>query len=144
MLDRQKVIPEPYRLTMLEELAPVIDDERWDNVPAVATYRHLMYALLNKDPSHNFECFTHLLDAHAAHFPPEEMRDLSYFAINYCIHQIRLGETAYTEDLMKLYEQGLSRGYLLEEGKLSPWTFKNMVKLGLGLQRFDWVETFVA
>jgi hypothetical protein len=32
---------------------------------------------------------------------------------------------------------------LLERGQISPWTFKNMVKLGLGLQQYDWVENFV-
>lgn len=33
---------------------------------------------------------------------------------------------------------------LLHEGRLSPWTFTNVVKLALRLQRFEWLEGFMA
>lgn len=144
MLDRQKIVPEPYRLTMENELSDLIDHPQWDRMPAVNTYKKLLYALKDKEKGHNFSQFSQLLEENAQLFPAEEMRDLYFYAINYCIHQIRLGEKSFADNLMRLYEQGLTREYLLEDGRLSPWTFKNMVKLGLGLQRFDWVEKFVA
>lgn len=144
MLDRQKIIQEPYRLTMEEELSALLEDPQWDQTPAVNTYKQLLYALKEKEGGYNFLQFSRLLEENVLFFPAEEMRDLYFYAINYCIHQIRLGEKGYADNLMRLYEQGLAREFLLEDGRLSPWTFKNMVKLGLGLQRFDWVEMFVA
>jgi tetratricopeptide (TPR) repeat protein len=34
-------------------------------------------------------------------------------------------------------------GILLEKGKLSPWHYKNIIKLALRLQKFDWTEQFI-
>ncbi|MEN0006803.1 MAG: hypothetical protein AAF798_21795, partial [Bacteroidota bacterium] len=76
-------------------------------------------------------------------FDTGEQRDIYYFAINYCIRRIRVGEKAFANDLMELYIQGLEEEILFDNGKLSPWAFKNMVKLGLSLKRFQWVEQFV-
>ena len=44
---------------------------------------------------------------------------------------------------MDLYIEGIKNNILLENGQISPWTYKNVVKLGLGLKRFEWVESFV-
>jgi hypothetical protein len=42
-----------------------------------------------------------------------------------------------------LYTKYLSNGILLVSGKLTPWSFKNMVTIGLRLQEFNWVEDFI-
>lgn len=144
MLDRQKIIPEPYQFHLLPELESHLLETDYVAVPAVNLYKQLLQLLQLKEPLHNFQRFKALLATHAANFPAQETKDLYYFAINFCIHQIRLGEQSYAEELVDLYEKGLSGGYLLDDGRLSPWTFKNMVKLGLGLGRFDWVEQFLA
>jgi hypothetical protein len=74
----------------------------------------------------------------------EDLREFFYNAINYCIQQIRRGRASFTNALLQLYEEGLEEGFLLEDGELSPWNYKNIVKLGLGLGRFDWVDRLIA
>jgi hypothetical protein len=39
--------------------------------------------------------------------------------------------------------QGIETKILFEGAFLSPWTFKNVVRLGLRLQKYDWTEHFI-
>lgn len=64
-------------------------------------------------------------------------------AINYCLVEINKGNREYADQLLELYEEGLGQGLLLVNDELSPWMYKNIVKLGLGLRRFGWVEQFL-
>ena len=63
--------------------------------------------------------------------------------INYCVRQIRSGYRAFIPMLQECYREGLRNGYLLENGSLSPGTYKNILKLGLGLGEIDWVNEVV-
>ena len=76
---------------------------------------------------------------------PEDIRELFYHGINYCVRQIRIGHRKFADSLLVLYQTGLEDGFLIEDdGYLSPWNYKNIVKLGLSLRKFDWVESVVA
>ncbi|MEZ4985781.1 MAG: hypothetical protein R2795_12235 [Saprospiraceae bacterium] len=75
--------------------------------------------------------------------PKDDLISLYYMAINYCLIAINKGHREFAGQLLELYEEGLLTGHLLVNGELSPWMYKNIVKLGLGLQRFDWTEQFI-
>lgn len=73
-----------------------------------------------------------------------EKGELFNHATNYCIRQVRAGHRIFIEHLLELYRENLREGYLFSsDGSLSPWSYKNMVKLGLGLGQFDWVTEVV-
>lgn len=143
MTDRQRSSPEPYQLALTDEVRAYAEQQQWNGVPPILLYRQLLLVLDEPEQKEHFTNFIELMQANASAFSPAEMRDLYYYAINFCIHRIRLGEQHFAEMLVSLYERGLEGGFLLEDGKLSPWTFKNMAVLGLSLRRFDWVENFV-
>lgn len=143
MLDQQKFISTDYQLNMLDEIKHYLESHDFSRIPAIHLYHLLLLALTEPEPGAYFENYTRQLRQSATHFSPGEQRSLYHFAINFCIHQIRLGDKKYTQNLMDLYREGVDNQVLLEDGQLSPWTFKNMVKLGLGLGRYDWVEDFV-
>lgn len=143
MLDRQKIIPVAYRSHMMEEVKRYLADGKFGHIPAVSIYLKLLLTLTEEKPEVHFTDFRGMLKTHATSFSSYEMKELYYFAINFCIHKIRNGEKQFTDDLMELYREGIDEGFLLEDGNISPWTYKNMVKLALGLKRFNWVEDFV-
>ncbi len=143
MLDREKILATPYQQTFLEALHDHLEKYDYQHVPPVAIYTHLLMALSGKDDSAHFQSFKTLVYNSDQHFSKSEVKDLFYFAINFCINKFRQGGKEYAEDLMELYDRGLQKGVLLEDGLISPWTYKNMVKLGLGLRRFEWVERFI-
>ncbi|MEM9835932.1 MAG: hypothetical protein AAF828_05490 [Bacteroidota bacterium] len=72
-----------------------------------------------------------------------EVTELFYYAINYTARQFRLGHRHFATSLLRIYQTGLDRGFLLEDNVLSPWNYKNIVKLGLGLRQFEWVKDVV-
>ena len=143
MLDRQKLIPQPYEHHLTEELSAHVDARDFAQYPAISVYHTLLQMLTKGEDESHFVAFRQLIRSYQRNFPAPEMRDLYYFAINYCINQLRLGKQSYAEDLMDLYDEGIQSGLLLEDGSLSPWTYKNVVRLALNLQRFNWAENFV-
>ncbi|MFN7117758.1 MAG: hypothetical protein ACK4TA_13235 [Saprospiraceae bacterium] len=143
MLDRQKFISTKYNLYYIDEIKMMLTKRDWSAVPPIAVYYQLLLLLTEKEPLIYFNNFRQLLKAYIQLFPLAEARELYRFAINFYIQQIRVGEKQFAQDLMALYREGIDNQVLLEKGQLSPWTFKNMVKLGLGLRQYDWVEQFV-
>lgn len=143
ILDRQRFLAMDYDLRWVEEIQQHFQKHDYADDPAIMVYYTLFQALTQPEEAHYF----HDLKAHISIaekvLPPATTKDLLYFAINYCIRKIRLGEKQYANDLMSLYQQGLLNKALLEDGFISPWTYKNMVKLALGLKQFEWVEDFV-
>ena len=45
--------------------------------------------------------------------------------------------------MLNLYIKGIENKSLFDGGYLSHWTYSNVVKLALRLQRFEWTETFI-
>ena len=90
-----------------------------------------------------FEKLKSLLNEHFHHFQKEEMMEMHLYAINFCIRKIREKEERYVEEALNIYLKTIEDGLLFEHGYLSPWTYKNVVKFGLGLNRFDWTENFI-
>ncbi|MEM8585437.1 MAG: hypothetical protein AAGF87_14255 [Bacteroidota bacterium] len=87
--------------------------------------------------------FVDSLQTSADFIEKEAQTALIQIALNYCIRQIRAGHTTFSDQLLALYKIGLDRGYLLRDGKLSPFNYKNIVKLGLGLGQFAWVKEII-
>lgn len=143
MLDRQKFISADYQLHLVSAIKSYLLERDFNAIPALMIYWQLLQMLTEKEAVIYFNNFRQLLKNHIQLFPPPEARELYGFAINFYIQQIRVGEKQYAQDLMTLYREGIDNQVLLENGRLSPWTFKNMVKLGLGLRQYDWVEQFV-
>lgn len=127
----------------------------WPEAPSASTampvdddvfqvYLHL-YTLLTQDRAdiRLFETFRTVLPRVRHLLPADDVISLYYMAINFCLVEINKGNREYAHQLLEMYEEGLTQGLLLVQDELSPWMYKNIVKLGLGLQRFDWVEHFL-
>ncbi|MCB0637874.1 MAG: hypothetical protein KDC54_14700, partial [Lewinella sp.] len=141
MMTRQHALNEQYELHF-SGLLPV-PNPRAATAPLSQVYAQL-FALLQRDNAEvQLTEYYRFVLAQASILGPEATQELIYYAINYCIQQIRKGHRQFTGQLLSIYEQGLAEGHLLEQGELSPWNYKNIVKLGLGLQRFEWVEAFI-
>ena len=104
-----------------------------------------LYALLEEAQpnAERFATYQHLLTRVKNAVPAMESINLYYFAINYCLQAINQGQQQYAEQLLAIYESGLESGDLLINNELSPWIYKNIIKLGLGLKRFSWVEHII-
>ena len=142
MLDMQQFITGHYHRSMHAEVREALRSAA-ELPPLLQVYDKLLALFEDQDSE---TAFNQLLEAWRIHLPafsPADAKRLLYHAINFCVYRINQGERRYAYSLQALYEEGIRTGILLENGLLSPWTFKNMVRLGLGLKQYEWVESFV-
>ena len=64
-------------------------------------------------------------------------------AINYTIQRINKKESSYLNESFDLYKKSLEKEILYVNGEITPWTFKNIVSIGVRQQEFDWTENFI-
>ena len=145
MLNRQRLFwPQTYHFPMMDALIAHLRSQDLRQKVLLQLYFQLFLLLSEEQETHqNFDRYVAIFDEYRQKISKEEARALLYYAINFCIGKVRYGERAYAEKLFGLYQRGLNEKILLESDSLSPWTYKNMVKLGLNLKKYDWVEWFV-
>lgn len=143
MLDRQNVVTPSYAPHFMDEIQAMLRHPPFDS-PAIRTLEQLLLSLKHPSKADHFRQLREYLQQYSDHFSAAMLRDLYFSIINFCIRKIRYGEKAYATELMSIYQEGIQKGVLFEDGYLSPWTFKNLVKLGIGLKEYNWTETFIA
>lgn len=142
MLVRQNALNEKYKLRFTTAVAGF--DLREIKYSVLLQLYYSAYLLLQSENNKTqLNQLINKIRQEAARLDQKEIRELFYLGINYCTQQIRKGHRDFTAQLLDIYQKGLQEKFLLEEGILSPWNYKNMVKLGLGLKQFDWVESIV-
>lgn len=91
----------------------------------------------------HFNKLKNIIAQHEEKFSPKETAEIYEEAINYCIQRISFNQEFYTDEALYLYMQFLDSGFMYQNGKLSHWKFKNIIKLGLLLNRFEFVKQFI-
>lgn len=143
MLDREAVVQGSYATLITPEWLQHLRQANFFDNPRLRLY-HIIYLALSKETEdrHFADLKTQLakVDTQA---DVAQLRTPYLFAINYCARKIRQGQHAYLTEALDLYTTGLERGVLLDESGLSPWTFTNVVRLALRLERYRWIEAFI-
>jgi tetratricopeptide (TPR) repeat protein len=143
MLDRRSSIEAPYRLNMMEEVLAYVKAHPEVHTPPVALYHTVLQMILHGDEPEHFENLKQLLAKYSGQFPLGEFKDVYSFGINYCIRKVNQGAQQYLEELFGLYKNALESDLLIEDIFLSPWTYKNMIGVGLRLKEFDYTEQLI-
>ena len=145
MLNRVKVFEGDYDLHFIEEVTTYLEQHKMDNVSLIAIYLRVFYLLKEENVESNFEHLKLLMKTFYDELPISEKKMIYLYAINFCVAQIgkNNNQVYYAEECLKLYLSGIEEEFLLNNGYLSPWTFKNTIKLGLNLKKYDWAEQFI-
>lgn len=130
-------------LSFLEEVLQKVREGHFADFPAIRIYFAAYQMLSQTDGQADFDRLIAELESHARIFPPDELRSTYLMAINFCVQQINRGVPGALAAVYALYQKGLASKWIFEQGKLSPWTFKNIVSAGLKLKDFNGVESFL-
>ena len=139
-----------YDLKMLAQILELVGSGCFDNTPIILLYFHSYNAfeyLQNKEitkSEFHFNEFKKLIHQHWKLIPPTEIRNIYLYAINYCIKRLNAGDRHFIREAFELYRAGLDNQTLLEDGKISSYTYKNITGLGIALLENDWIEDFLA
>ncbi|MBL7825670.1 MAG: hypothetical protein JNJ57_03495 [Saprospiraceae bacterium] len=73
----------------------------------------------------------------------KDAADLYQCALNYCIGRINTGHQGAYMDAFEIYRILIDQNLLLQNNRLSQWTYKNIATVGLRSGAFDWTEQFL-
>lgn len=143
LINRQSILSGSYDTRLAGELMAYLRNYDHEKVPTMAAYYLVLRLLTGESTAEDYPRLADLLTHQTASFGQEDWRELFSYAQNYCIRQVKAGESIYLEKLFVLYRAALETGSLLEDGILSAWKYKNIASVGLQLQEFAWVEGFI-
>ncbi|MEM0996933.1 MAG: hypothetical protein AAGN35_07635 [Bacteroidota bacterium] len=143
VLNNQRVMDVGGDHSLLDGLLDHLAQSDLSSHPGIAIYYRIYRMLTDPKESAHYFALKALLEAHAANFAPEEARDMYSFALNFCIGKINQGDSEYLREIFGLYRAGLAGQVMLEQGRLSPWDYKNIVVVALRLGEFSWAEQFI-
>ncbi len=130
-------------LSLRTEVETVLERYPFAENPVVATWYSGLKMLEMPEAAEYFPQFKKGVLEHGHCFHQEELRDLHLFAINHCIRRVNAGQTDFFHDILDIYKNGLEKGYLLENGVLSHFTYFNIAAAGLQTREYEWVEQFI-
>ena len=111
-------------------------------IPAVQMYYYAIQLLQSKGNSEYATRFFDLLLTEKEKCSELDLRNLHTYARNYCIRRKNAGDHSVNNQLFNLYEAQLKLGILHgANGEIPVSTVKNIVTLGLQMQKSDWLET---
>lgn len=143
MINQQAFLKGSYDLGLPDNWIEWLQSRNFFNQEIIEIYAMAFQALKNEDEPKHFKKLKQHLDFMPISISEFDQKELLLVAINYCAKKIRKGENQYTKEALDLYMKGINNQILFKNGLLSPWTFGNVVKLALRLERYKWTENFI-
>jgi hypothetical protein len=132
-----------YNFGLLDAVLAYTSQNKLFEEPSISVYYHAYMATTNSEEELYFDQFEHLIQNQATNYERSEVRSLFQAAINYCIGKLNRGKNDFSKRLFGLYRKGLEMGIILENNKVSRYTFGNAIGAALRLREFGWAEKFI-
>lgn len=133
-----------YQPKMLAVVLEQVKELDYLKIPAIGLYYYCYLAFTDTQKAdQHFQKMMNYLKEYALQFPPHEIRELYLLAINYTIKKLNDNSRWHLEKAFELYQTGIAEGYLLEQGIITPFTYSNMVSIGIQMEQYEWVEDFL-
>jgi hypothetical protein len=142
-LTHQAISAQAYDNTLLEQVFSMVQQGDWlAKYPPIALYFHACNTMRYPGEPAHFEAWKTTLERHARLFSAAELQSIYLVGINFCIRQINRGEKQYVREAFNLYQTSLEKEVLLENGWLSGFTYKNIIRISTGLGEHAWTDRF--
>lgn len=143
MLSHRNVYKAEYDFGIINEILKEVNRKQLYKIPAIGIYYYVYLALTETDNKQHFKQLQKELIANSHLFTKEEMRDIYLLGVNIGIRFINKNIYDLLSETLEIYKNGVEKGYLLTNGQISRFTFKNAVSIGLRLERHEWVKQFI-
>jgi hypothetical protein len=143
MLSHQSVYQKEYTIGLLKNLLPLIQQEDYIKIPAIASYYFIYKTLTEKEDEIHFFQLKEQIKNNGHLFPLGEIRDIYLMTINYCIGRMNAGLESFMREAFELYQLGFEKKILIDNNSITRVTFHNVISIGLKLKEYTWVENFI-
>ena len=138
----QSVYGQQYDYGLLNDVLKYVEENDLLKHASVRLYYSAYKMLCSPKEATFFNQFKSDIDELKGYFPDTELQGVYRFAINQCIRLINRGQIEYGTIALDLYEEALNHKYLLVDGYLSRFTFKNIAAIAVKIGEYDRAEKF--
>lgn len=141
----EQVSGKTFNFYLLENCLHFVETQvQFKQTPVIHIY-YLCYKISVDGNDDLFQELYKVIFEYEVYFDESEMKDIFLLTINYCIKELNIGKQKYAQFAYNLYLHALQKGYLLDNGELSRFTFKNIVFIGVKkLKDYKSVENFIS
>lgn len=144
MASRNLVMQADYRCYFVEAFCThYAQDLAEQKLPPVLLIYYNTYKLLTENDSSHYFQIKPLLAGQLDQLPNAELRTLYSYLLNHCVHQINSGNSLFYAEILALYKLLLEHSILITNGRLTQWTFTNIITTGIRLRDYTWTEQFI-
>ena len=108
----------------------------------IQAYRLTALLQQNSDDKQSFSQLKKMINQSIHEVAADEAREICTLARNFCIRRINKGDSSFYHEIFDIYKLELTHEILLEQGELSPASYKNIVSTALFLDEYKWLEHF--
>ena len=132
-----------YKMLFIDEIIEHVEKHDYSDVPPILIYYQILLTYREPEDKKHYDKLKELIEQFIQLFPESEAKEIIDATLNYSIKRMNAGEEEYIREAFNLYVKSLESGLLLVKGNITPWSFKNIVTIGLRLKEFDWIENFI-
>ncbi len=143
VLNHQHLAALNYKMLFIDEIVAHVESHDYSDVPPIVMYYQILLTYKEPEVKTHYDELKSLIEKHIQLFPETEAKEILDAALNYSLKRMNAGEVDYIRETFELYVKSLENGVLMVHGKITPWSFKNIVTTGLRLNEFDWIENFI-
>jgi len=144
MVNLAQLINVEYDLRWTGEVLQIAERSPEFQTPVIQVYLSLFRMLKHPEtPDYYFDAKEQLF-AHSQKLDKAELTRLSGALFNFCSRRInRYNDPVFWKEYLEVGKFLLREELILEEGRLSPWLYKNLVTAGLQLRDLEWTHAFI-
>ncbi len=142
VINRERILAAPEQILFLEELLNQSDHPQLQKYPAIHIYQQLVY-LMQKESIENFFIVKKLYFEHIDIFGEEAKQEIYAYLYNSSSRLSRSGNPEIIREHLEIYQFGLKKGLLLENGILSFNLFQNIINVACAVEELEWAGTFI-
>ncbi len=142
ILSHRVVSQREYDISFLQGILDILKLGMYEQIPVVQIY-YQIYLSLDTGEEQYYDNLKANILTHFDAFPIDEMRDILLLTINFCIRKLNSGDADFLREAFEWYRKGFETQILLNNKRLSRFTYNNVVIIALKLEEFDWTKQFL-
>ncbi|MEL7423022.1 MAG: hypothetical protein AAFN81_08535 [Bacteroidota bacterium] len=144
MTSAGQVLDIPYDLRLTAAVKEWARQAPFANHALIALYRTTLQLIEKPQEEESFSELQDLLIKHRKDIPEVILKNLYTYLLNYCTKKITQDhDTHYYEHYLNINTKLIDEGLILENGRLLPWRFSNLITVSLRTGRLEWARQFL-
>jgi hypothetical protein len=142
-ISHQNLYKTEYQIPFIDAILRSIENNEFAKINSIQLYYYCYLSLTHPDEDSPYMQLKSYLVRFPDILPANEYKEVYETAINYCIKRLNKGNKHYAEEAFELYMKGIANKALLDSSYLSHFAYKNIVAIGLFLEKTQEIKTFI-